>query len=340
METTLTTTEAAQLAAEYQQITKPQTAFFVLFTDYADNYIKRMEKGAILTDKGREFSQETIRIYKNAVAYYKEFEKSLNSRTRTQEFNKDFIKAYELYATKQGLSKNSVSVYVSKLKAIGNILIDDGVIIGNFRKVKTQCEETTKISLSEAEITMLKSIELTNSETKVLDVFLIQVFSGLRWHVLQKFLSSPLSYINEYNGKAYIDIVSDKTDEQSVIPLHTEISVILGKYSGNMPIFSDAYVRRTIKLICKKAGIDQSVPVRITRGGKMTETLIPKYKLVSSHTGRRSFITLVRKHISNNETVMAMSGHKNEKQLRQYDKSQKLDRIIPVLDNEFFNKTF
>lgn len=310
---------------------------FSYFIDFADDYINRMEKGLILTDKKVKFSEQTIRVYRSAVQHYRDFENKLERRTSISEVNKTFLQAFDRYLISTGLSLNSVSLYLAKIKAICNILIEGQVISGSFKSIKTGTEQSTQVYLSENEIRKMKQTELNNSETKMLDIWLIAAFTGLRFSALKKFLSNPSAYLKEYDGVSYIDIISDKTREQSVIPLHIEVQRVLSKYSGTIECPTDQHARRLIKSIARKAGIDQPIPKRITKGGKVVEEIVPKWKLVSLHSGRRSFITNIRRHISSNEAVMSMTGHKSELQLKNYDRSEKLDKIKDVLNNEFFN---
>ena len=46
-----------------------------------------------------------------------------------------------------------------------------------------------------------------------------------------------------------------------------------------------------IKEVAKTAGIDQMETITKTVGGVLTSTQVPKYCLIGSHTGRRSFCT-------------------------------------------------
>ena len=322
-----------------EAISPQQTRHFLHFTDFADDYIKKIEKGETYTDKKVRYSQSAIKNYKVATNHYKDFEILLKQRTKTIEINHTFLQAYERYLISKKLALNTVSEFVSKIKAMANVLVGNNIISVSFRSIKTRTEQTTQVYLTETELKKMKSAKLTNSEAKVLDVFLIACFTGLRFSVLQKFMGNPLAYIKDHEGIAYIDIVSDKTGEQSIIPMHKEVKRILGDYLGDLPKYSEQYVRSTIKTIAKKAEIDQPIPKRITKGGAMVEELVPKWSLVSSHTGRRSFVSNISKYVHDKNAIMAMSGHTSEKQLSNYNRAEKLDKVLPAFNNEFFNKT-
>ena len=79
------------------------------------------------------------------------------------------------------------------------------------------------------------------------------------------------------------------------------------------------------------------VPVRITKGGMMTEVLVEKFHKVATNTSRRTFITIIRKYIKDDEAVTKMTGHTSTRQMLDYSMSTKIDEILPYLNNEFFN---
>lgn len=313
-----------------------QTHHFLYFTDFAENYVRQCKTGTVLTKNKTVFSHQTIRQYESALTHFKEFEMLLSQRINTAEVNKTILQAFEWFLISKELTKNSVSLYLSKVKAICNLCLENGLTYNQFRSVTTPKEQVTKIYLSESEITKLRNAELRNSETLVLDTFLLQCYTGLRYTFLQKFLKQPSAYIKEHEGRSYIDIVSDKNNEQSIIPVHREVQRILMKYNGNVPTISEQYVNRAIKKIADKAGITQPIPKRITKGGKMTEELIPKWKMVSSHTARSSFITNLKRYV-NNEAVIVASGHRNESQMLTYVRTTKMEKAEPLFNCEFFN---
>lgn len=332
--TTLQLSLRQQITKSYQQ----QTVTFTHFSDFAEDYKRQLEQGEILTERKVKYSEETIRQYKAAIDHFKDFEALMESRFRVNEITGDILRVYERYLTSKALSMNSVSLYISKLKAICNVLLDKGISYNQVR-VLTPKDKPTKVSLSLSELKKMREAELTDSEVKVLDVFLLLCFTGLRYSTLQKFLKAPTSYIHEYEAYSYISIYADKTNDEAVIPLSQEVVNILNKYQSKVPIYSEQYLNKTIKVIGRKARLDNGIPVRITKGGVNTETIVPKFSLISSHSGRRSMVTNAKRWISDKSALMAVLNHKSEAMLANYDKSAVLEKVIPIFGNEFFNQT-
>lgn len=317
---------------------------FEYFTDFATHRLKQMETGQIFTENKVRYSAQAIRIYKSAIALFKEFELLLQSRIRIHEMNIKILQAFERFLisqiskkTQDYYSKNTIGKYIAAIKANGNFLHNEGIGLKSV-KFSVKSEKQPQIYLSHDELKQITNCEtLTDGERKAADIFLIQCFTSLRHSTLTKFLKNPFAYMKEHEGNSYIDIIADKTGEQCVIPLSKVVAELVTKYNGFIEVPSEVYMNSVLKTICRKAGIDNPVPVRITKGGQMTETLVPKYQKVATNTSRRTFITIIRKYIKDDEAVTKMTGHTSVNQLKTYSQTTKVDEILPYLNNEFFN---
>ena len=307
------------------------------FTSFAHQYIRKLSEGKILTPKKRQFSESSVRQYGASMAMIEEIEAELPKKVEITDISSKMMKAFEIFLIEKNLSLNSVSAYISKIKAIANVLIDDESI--SFRKIKiaTPKERTTKIYLSLNELKQINECqELSEGQRKVWDIALIQIFCGMRYSTLKKFLESPLSYIHEIEGSSFISIIANKTEEECVIPMSDIIVETLKKYNGKIDPPSERYINQTLKIIGKKAGLTNVIIERITIGGEVKERFKKKYEMLSSTTCRRTFLTLIRGYINNDTAIISMSGHANQAQMQHYVRSTKIDRVKPFLNNDFF----
>lgn len=335
MNTLQTTNNETQLIPEIS---------FEYFTDFATHRLKQMETGQIFTENKVRYSAQAIRIYKSAIALFREFELLLQSRIRIHEMNIKILQAFERFLisqvskkTQDYYSKNTIGKYIAAIKANGNFLHDEGIGLKSV-KFSVKTEKQPQVYLSISELQQITNCEtLTEGERRAADIFLVQCFTSLRHSTLTKFLKNPFAYIKEHEGKSFLDIVADKTGEQCVIPLSAVVAHIITKYSGRIEVPSEVYMNSVLKTICRKAGIDNPVPVRITKGGEMTETLVPKFQKVATNTSRRTFITIIRKYIKDDNAVTKMTGHTSTRQMLDYSQTTKVDEILPYLNNEFFN---
>lgn len=311
---------------------------FEYFTDFANHRLRQMETGQILTEKQVRYSAATTRIYKSAIALFKEFELLLQSRIRIHEMSGKILQAFQRFLSSKGLTLNSVGAYLSKIKAIGNFLFAEDIALKPI-KHSVKSEQTTKVYLSIQEIRQLKNSEtLTEGQKKVLDVFLVQAFTGFSYKTLQEFLKNPLAFVKEFEGKTYIEIERSKTGEISAVPLHTEVQRIITKYNGVMPEFTEVYVNRTLKIIGRKAGLNNPIPIKITKGGEKSTQITEKYNLITTHTARRTMVSLGMQNGLSTASLQAITGHTTEQQLNRYNRTEKVLRIKDILGHQFFKE--
>lgn len=314
----------------------PNDTVLDFFTDFSDNHIKRLTKGEILTAKKVRYSHETIKGYKGAVEMFKEFEKLLERRIRVTEVSCKLMEAFELFLCSKNLALNTISVYNSKILALTNILYKQEI---SFRQVKisTPVERTTKIYLSIDELQQIENCEtLTNGERKVFDIFKILSFTAFRYSTLIKFLENPFIYIKELDGKSYIQVTADKTNKESLVPLSEVVISVLKKYEGRLTAPSEPYLNRTLKIIGRKGGIDNLVCSRKTIGGKMVETFVEKYTLLTSHSGRRTMVSLSKQLNIPDNVICAITGHSSVSAMDKYSRLENIDKIKEALDHPFF----
>jgi len=156
-----------------------------------------------------------------------------------------------------------------------------------------------KIYLTFDELDLIEKIEknkLTESLENAKDWLIISCYTGQR---VSDFLRFTKDIIRIENGKHLLEFTQKKTNKTMTIPIHKKVLEILEKRNGEFPYsISDQKYNDYIKTVCEIAEIDKLVV-----GSKKVETkpksgiyrkktdTYKKYKLVSSHIGRRSFAT-------------------------------------------------
>ena len=122
-----------------------------------------------------------------------------------------------------------------------------------------------------------------------------------------------------------LEFTQKKTSKVMKIPLSSKVIAILDKGNGEFPrAISHQRYNDYIKEVCKETGINEEV-----EGSKKVETesgskkyrnetgIYPKYKLVSSHIGRRSFATNYYGKMPTS-FIKDITGHSTEKMLLAY----------------------
>ena len=218
---------------------------------------------------------------------------------------------------KKSFTQNSVGKYIRTLKVMLNEALREGLNSNtDFTNFHVFSEEVDNIYLDECELQKIKELDLKNTPhlDRVRDWFLLLSWTGCRFSDLEKISKTDIK-------DGFITFRQQKTNTKVTIPLHPVVSEILEKYEYQMPnIISNQKFNDYIKEVGKLAGINDNEVVTKTIGGKLTSESLPKYELISSHTGRRSFCTNMYKRGLPTLMIMSISGHKTEKSFLKYIK--------------------
>ncbi|WP_051882280.1 phage integrase SAM-like domain-containing protein [Chryseobacterium soli] len=175
----------------------------------------------------------------------------------------------------------------------------------------------------------LDKIERTEMPSEYLDNardwLLIACYTGQRVSDYLRFNSSMI--VQDDENQSYIEFNQVKTGTKMQIPLLQKVQNILLKRGGEFPRkISDVNLNLYIKDVCELAGIDEVLyngkVLTIEREGlsRITRKVFgnyPKYQLVTSHIGRKSFATNFYEKIPITY-LLNFTGHKTERQLLTY----------------------
>ena len=84
------------------------------------------------------------------------------------------------------------------------------------------------------------------------------------------------------------------------------------------PYVSNQVVNRCLHEICKHCGIDSPVHITWYRGPERHDEVHPKYELISSHCGRRTFICNALAMGISPTIVMQWTGHSDYASMKPY----------------------
>lgn len=151
---------------------------------------------------------------------------------------------------------------------------------------------------------------------RVKDAFCFCCFTSLRYSDLANLKKSNIHHNS-------ITITIKKTADTVVIELNKYSKAIIEKYKdfegeGIMPIISNQKMNDMLKKIAKDCNID--TPIHLTRyvGKDREEITVPKYQLISTHCGRRTFICNALSMGIAPNIVMKWTGHSDYKAMKPY----------------------
>ena len=214
-----------------------------------------------------------------------------------------------------GMKNNTIGKLVKNLKAFLNDRMRRNRIkpidLSAFKVIQ---EEVDHIYLSDDEIQAIAAVDCKADKEleKVKDFFVIGCLTGLRFSDISRIRPE---YLDD-NG--FLNIRQKKTSGRIVVPLRSQVKNILGKYDGYAPDIDSFTFNRRIKELGDSAKLHQKVEIEHKRGTIKEAQLLQKYKLISSHTCRRSFCTNAYLNGIDVQLIMKISGHKSEKAFRRY----------------------
>ena len=115
-------------------------------------------------------------------------------------------------------------------------------------------------------------------------------------------------------------MLTKKTKAKVCIPITKYVKEIFIKYNDILPkACCIQYFNKAIKDICKKVGMTELITFEREIAGEIVTTSIPKYKLITSHTARRTFITNMINNNVQETKIMGCTGHKSRECLSRYN---------------------
>jgi hypothetical protein len=106
--------------------------------------------------------------------------------------------------------------------------------------------------------------------------------------------------------------------------------LVLKKYNYELPKVTEHRVNLAIKEVCKLAGIAQPVCIYRWSGNKKIQIQDCKHEFISTHTGRKTFISIALQFMSP-QTVMSITGIRSYKTLKHYDAGSEIGTIESAL---------
>ena len=292
------------------------------FMSFFQKVIDDSTKGLRLNLKSEKpITKGTTKNYTGTRNTLTDFITKTRKKVDFENINLDFYADFTTYLQQEKKSSlNTIGKHIKIIKTIMNEATDAEINTNTAfksRRFKAVQEKVEDIYLTETELNAIAKLKL-NEEPKldrVRDMFLIGCYTGLRF--------SDFSVLKPENIKdGFIETTQIKTGDAVVIPVHDRVAAILKKYKGVLPpAISNQKMNDYIKDVVKKVdGFKTRVPVASTQGGQRMTTNIEKFKMVSTHTARRSFATNEFKAGTPTLTIMAITGHKTEAAFLKYIK--------------------
>ncbi|MBA0882738.1 site-specific integrase [Flavobacterium undicola] len=221
-------------------------------------------------------------------------------RNSTIEKQVGFLKWFLRWADKKGYNKNKAY---------------------DFFKPKLKNAPKTVIFLTWEELTKLTNCKIPDKKQyleRVRDVFLFSCYTGLR--------HSDIYNLKRNNVKKdHLDFTTKKTGERLIVELNKHSESILKKYKNinfednkALPVISNQNMNDYLKELAELAEINESINQIHYKGNKRIEVNSPKYSLIGTHAGRRTFVCNALALGIPAQVVMKWTGHSDYASMKPY----------------------
>ena len=346
--------EEARLA----EAAKEAEAKRVTLNKYIARYIAEVEAGERQTDKGTKYSPNTIKSIKQALTQFEEFQKSKKKRYDFNDIDMKFYQDYTAWLRKKNYAINSIGKCIKQLKVIMFASESEGYHHNSLwkdKRFKGTRVDIDSIYLTKEDLEKFQSVDMTKlspGHEIARDIFMVGVWTAQRVSDYNNIGRDDIQTLTirsivdepdpENAGKTIAKIVTrevtvinirqKKTGAKVAIPCSSDLKRILEKYNFQMPHLEDQVINRYIKDIGKAAGLTEIVNIVKTNGGEEKEVPTEKYKLIHTHTARRTGATLMYLSGMDVYDIIKITGHTSPVMLRKYIKADELEVVEKITE--------
>ena len=192
-----------------------------------------------------------------------------------------------------------------------------------FEVFKPKLKDTQKkvIFLTPTEFKQFREYQIPEQKKyleRVRDVFLFQCFTGLRYSDVENLKKSDIR-------DNFIEVTTVKTSDSLKIELNQHSKGILDKYKDYedskgraLPVITNQRMNEYLKELAELAGINEPIRETYYIGNERFDEVTPKYALIGTHAGRRTFICNALSLGIPPQVVMKWTGHSDYKAMKPY----------------------
>ena len=294
-----------------EEIIENKFDFFICFEEY-------IEKGKLTKTPNTIKGQTTVKNYLEA---FSKETKSTISFDKMDDVFFDSLMSYS-YQTRK-IKQNYFAKIIKVLKSFLSWAVEKNYTQNrDFEKFKATEHDIDIIFLTFEELMRLYNFQFDSERlSHARDFYCMGCFTGLRFSDLEK-----LHLANITDEHIILSILKTKTQNHA-IKLNKFAKAILDKYKGTiyepLPRISSQKFNEYIKECCELAEINQLFTIHWFVGNKKKSLTQPKYKFITSHTARKTFIT--------NSLLLGMEP-KAIKKIANIKKDAVLDKYMKVTE--------
>ena len=239
---------------------------------------------------------------------------------KTVQKNFSCLKWFLKWAIRKGYCTNTyINIYKAKFKILEKPVIfltkEELMKLHNYEVPANGTEVKLHDNKGEE---YTKTVHNASALEKTRDLFCFCAFTSLRYSDMAKVKQSDI--IGDY-----LYITTQKTNDRLPIDLNAFAKAILEKYKSEkfpdglaLPVISNQKMNDYLKDLCELCEFNEPITIVCYRAGQRAEDTFPKYELVGTHAGRRTFICFALSSGIPPQVVMKWTGHSDYKAMRPY----------------------
>ena len=286
--------------------------------------------------KGKEWSASTVKRYQNIRNILENFEVAKKYKLTFSKIDHAFHREFTTYCMDD--LKHINNTYARNLGLFKTFMFWAKKNKYTFNDTFTEFKKVERVITNQVALTIEDIEKLLNHEfeskklEKVRDVFVFACVTGMRF--------GELSLITKSNVTDTEILLKEDKDTNKVarsIPLTSISRFLLSKYEYKLPLIANQKQNKYIKDVFEELEYTHKIQKVTTKGKENIKEDLFFYDRISTHTARRTFITMMKRQGKSDKLIASITGHTDMKTLNQYyqvDSEQKKEAMDEVFNVE------
>lgn len=275
---------------------------------------------------GNAISNSTLKRYKCNKTLLEDFEKKTKRKLSLGKFDeKTFNEFLKFCVENREHSANTVHRNIGLLKTFllwaFNKKYSFNNSFVNFKKPPKFKTDEIALNIEQVEEIYAHDFSKNKKFERVRDLFVFGCVTGMR------FGNYSTVSKNDVQGD-FIRVTDLKSKSKNLsIPLSSISRSILEKYEYDLPKISNQKMNEYIKEVFEELKFTDEIKKTMKYGDQLVEINSEFYKRISSHTARRSFITIMKNKRVPDKVIMSYTGHTSLEVFNAYYRPSEDDKI-------------
>ncbi|AZI39187.1 tyrosine-type recombinase/integrase [Epilithonimonas vandammei] len=275
---------------------------------------------------GNSISNSTLKRYKCNKNLLEDFESNCKVKISLGKFDDKLYNKFLKYCIEEKKhSANTLHRNVGLLKTFLLWALNKKYTYNNnFITFKKPAKFTTdEIALNYEQVELIYNYDFSDNKRleRVRDLFVFGCTTGMRFGNYSTISKSDV------DGN-FIRVIDLKSKSKNLaIPLNSIFKSILEKYDYNLPSITNQKMNEYIKEVFKKLEFTDEIKKTMKYGDELVDQKAEFWTRISSHTARRSFITIMKNKRVPDKVFMSYTGHTSLEVFNAYYRPSEDDKI-------------